>query len=314
MRILVTGSRGFVGRWVGAEIERAGHEWIPEAGPEEGPSGRLEVTDRTAVIARLAATRPDAVVHLAAISSGAATARDPGRAITIAVAGTLAVVDGLAASMALTGRRATLLVAGSGEVYGVPAADDLPLDEDAPVRPATPYAMTKLAQESIALRYGSAAGIRVIAVRAFNHTGPGQTTAFAVPAFAARIVAAKAARSTTIAVGDLDLRRDLTDVRDVAAAYRHLLELAAVDGLPPEGLVVNVASGRSVSLRDVVGELADLAGTAITPVTDPTLVRAGEAREIRGDPARLQALTGWQPIIPLRQTLTDILAGFESSV
>lgn len=304
MRILVTGSRGFVGRWVGAELERAGHERLPET---EGANGRLEITDRAAVIARIAETRPQAVIHLAAVSSGAASARDPARALAVAVDGTLAVIAGLAAVRERTGERPILLVAGSAETYGSPAADELPLDESSPLRPATAYAMTKVAQEAVSLRHGAAAGLRVIAVRAFNHTGPGQSTAFAVPAFASRIAAARASGASSIIVGDIDVRRDLTDVRDVADAYRRLVELAAAEGVPPDGLVVNVASGRSVLMRDVVAELADLADVAIEPIIDPALLRAGEAREIRGDPSRLETLTGWTATIPLRQTLRDVL-------
>jgi GDP-4-dehydro-6-deoxy-D-mannose reductase len=304
--VLVTGSRGFVGRWVGAELERAGHEWLPEA---DGASGRLEVTDRAAVVARLVETRPDAVIHLAAISSAAEASRDPDRAEVVAVDGTRAVIAGLAASRERTGTRPILLVAGSGEVYGAPTAADLPLTEDSPLRPATVYARTKLAQEATALGDGTAAGLQVIAVRAFNHTGAGQSPTFAVPAFAARILAARAAGASSIVVGDIDVRRDLTDVRDVANAYRRLIELAAAGQVGPNGLVVNVASGRSVLLRDVVAQLAALAGVEVEPVVDPALLRAGQPPEVRGDPARLQALTGWRPAIPLETTLRDVLAG-----
>jgi GDP-4-dehydro-6-deoxy-D-mannose reductase len=266
------------------------------------------VTDREAVVARITATHPDAVVHLAAVSSGAETARDPAHAIGVAVGGTLAIVAGLASLGRRTGERPILLVAGSSEIYGAPEASELPLVESSPVRPVTAYAMTKAAQEAVALRHGAAAGLRVIAVRAFNHIGPGQSPAFAVPAFASRIMEAKAAGRSSVAVGDIDIRRDLTDVRDVAEAYRRLIEFGAVGQVSSEGLVVNVASGRSVLLRDVVAELADLAGIAIEPVVDEALLRAREAREIRGDPARLTALTGWKPTVPLRRTLGDIIA------
>jgi GDP-4-dehydro-6-deoxy-D-mannose reductase len=307
--VLVTGSRGFVGRWVGAELQRAGHEWVPES---HLPDGRLEVTDRAAVIARLKVARPDAVIHLAAVSSAAAAASDPARALTIAVDGTRAVIDGLMEAHTGNGDPPILLVAGSGEIYGAPAADDLPLTELSPLRPGTAYAQAKAAQEDTALRAGSAVGLRVIAVRAFNHTGPGQSPTFAVPAFAARIVAARASGASSIVVGDIDVWRDLTDVRDVADAYRRLIELAAAGGVGTEGLVVNVASGRSVLLRDVVAQLADLAAVAIEPVADPALLRSGQPREIRGDPARLKGLTGWRPTIALETTLRDVLAAMEA--
>ena len=176
------------------------------------------------------------------------------------------------------------------------------------------YAKAKAAQEDTALRAGSAAGLTVIAVRAFNHTGPGQSPTFAVPAFAARIVAARESGASSIVVGDIDVWRDLTDVRDVADAYRRLIELADRGEVSAEGLVVNVASGRSVLLREVVAQLAALAGVAIEPVVDPALLRAGQPREIRGDPARLRGLTGWRPAIPLETTLQDVLTGREENV
>ncbi len=308
MRVLVTGSRGFVGPWVGAELERAGHEWVPES---PVPGGRLEVTDRTAVVARLKETRPDAVIHLAAVSSPPAAARDSGKALRIAVDGTRAVIEGLAEARPRNGDPPILLVAGSGEIYGAPAPNELPLTELSSIHPASAYAKAKAAQEDTALRSGSAAGLRVIAVRAFNHTGPGQSPTFAVPAFAARILVARETGASSIVVGDIDVRRDLTDVRDVADAYRRLIELAAGGGVDAEGLVVNVASGRSVLLRDVVAQLALLAGVAIEPVADPALLRAGQPREIRGDPGRLHRLTGWRPSISLETTLRDVLVGME---
>ena len=132
-------------------------------------------------------------------------------------------------------------------------------------------------------------------MRAFNHTGPGQRPVYAIPAFAARIRAAVAAGHGTFPVGDLDVWRDLSDVRDVAIAYRRLVEVAAIGGTSLRGLVVNVASGRSVALREVVATLVELSGSSIEAVTHPSLLRPGEAREIRGDPARLHELTGWRP-------------------
>ncbi len=154
---------------------------------------------------------------------------------------------------------------------------------------------------------GAAAGLRVIAVRAFNHTGPGQRPIYAVPAFAERILDAMADGRPTFRVGDLDVRRDLTDVRDVAVAYRRLVEVAWEVAPSMASQVVNVASGRAITLRDVVANLIELAGANLRPVTDPSLLRPGESAEIRGDPSRVRDLTGWRPTIPLDRTLRDVL-------
>ena len=306
MRILVTGSRGFVGRWMIAELRSADHVVLPDV---DDVGQRLDVTDRSAVVRRLRSARPDAVIHLAAIARPSEVAAAPERAFAVNVEGTRNVVEGL--SEAATERRESppiLLVTSSSEVYGVPAATELPLHEDSPLRPSSPYAHTKLEQEAVALEAAHTGGLLVVVVRAFNHTGPGQPPTYVVPAFAERIVSALAAHQTAFRVGDLEVRRDLTDVRDVAIAYRRLVDIAATRAMPPSGLIVNVASGRSVKLRDVVSNLLRLAGATIEPVLDPSLVRPGEAREIVGDPTRLAELTGWQPHIPLDQTLRDVLA------
>jgi GDP-4-dehydro-6-deoxy-D-mannose reductase len=259
------------------------------------------------MISAIAAFRPAAVAHLAAVSHATEVANDPGRALEIAVGGVLNVIEALAAAAAAGGPDPVLLVTGSSEVYGVPEPDELPLVEASLPRPETLYAMTKAAQEAVALLAGAQHGIRVIVTRSFNHTGPGQRPAFVIPAFAERILAAAASGPQNIPVGNLDVRRDLSDVRDVAVAYRRLMEVAADGGTPREGVVVNVASGRSVELRDVFTRLAALARLDVTPVTDPALVRPRDAPEIRADISRLQGLTGWSPAIDLDTTLNDVL-------
>jgi GDP-4-dehydro-6-deoxy-D-mannose reductase len=304
MRVLVTGATGFVGRWLIAELEAGGHEVLASGGSTRSGERRpVEVTDRSAVTAEIGRHRPDAVAHLAAVSFGPDAASDPGRALAINVGGTINVVGALGA---LGGARA-LLVTGSSEVYGAPDPHDLPLDEASAIAPRGTYGLTKVAQEAIALAHGRAMGLRVVATRSFNHAGPGQRTDFAIPAFASRIVAARQAGERSIRVGNIDVRRDITDVRDVVRAYRRLLELAAGGGTPADGLVVNVASGTSVAMRDVLAGLSAVAGFEVEPAIDPGLVRSDDPPDIRGDATRLRALTGWRPEIPLERTLADVM-------
>lgn len=301
MRIAVTGASGFVGRWLTTELEGAGHAVL-------SPRERVDVRDAHAMRAWFRAGRPDAVAHLAAVAAPREVAAAPDVARAIAVDGTIHVLEALAdvAPMGIA------LVAGSSEVYGRPTS--LPLDESMPPAPETPYGEVKAVQEAIALERGGTLGLRIVTTRSFNHTGPGQRTTFAIPAFAARIVAAQRSGSATFSVGNLDVRRDLSDVRDVTNAYRLLLEHAAGLGGGSPGLVVNVGSGRSVLLRAVVASLVRLAGGGVEPVTDPALVRLGEAPEIRADIRRIQELTGWQPRIELDQTLADVLAAASRDV
>ena len=296
MRIAVTGASGFVGRWLVAELERAGHVVVPS------PTRRVDVRDAAAIRAWFIGTRPEAVAHLAAVAAPREVAADPTAASAIAVGGTRHIIDALAA----TSSSGVVLVVGSSEVYGRPVR--LPLIESMPLAPETPYAQVKAEQENTALLNGRSMGIRIVATRSFNHTGPGQRTAFAIPAFAARIVEARRTGARTFAVGNLEVRRDISDVRDVVVAYRLLLEHAAENDAPGLGLVVNVGSGRAVRLRDVVATLVRQAGGGVEPVTDPSLVHEGGAPEIRADTTLLRAITGWQPRFALDQTLADVLA------
>lgn len=298
MKILVTGATGFVGRWLVADLVAAGHEVLPS-----GAAGRVDVTDRAAITAEIRAVRPDAIAHLAGVAYAPDASHNPSQALAVQVGGTLNVVHGLAA---LGGPR-ILLISGSSEVYGAPNPADLPLRETAPITPRGVYGMTKVAQEAVGLESGLALGLRVVVTRSFNHTGPGQRTDFAIPAFAARILAARAAGTDSIRVGDIDVRRDISDVRDVVRAYRLLLELAEDRGTSDHGLVVNVASGTSIAMRDAISAMSRQAGYEIRPSVDPDLIRTGEPAEIRGDPTRLRALVGWRPEISLARTLGDVV-------
>ena len=194
----------------------------------------------------------------------------------------------------------------SAEVYGVVTPDQLPLGEDTPTAPASPYAASKLAAEAVALQAWRGYGQGVIVVRPFNHIGPGQSPNFFVPALAKRIVDARRSGADSLRVGTLTTRRDFTDVRDVVAAYRLLME----EGAP--GDVYNVCSGTDCAMADVAALLLELAGADLRLETDPELVRPVDVPVLRGDARRLREATGWRPAIPLATTLADVLASWEA--
>ncbi len=286
MRAVVTGAGGFVGRWLTAHLAASGDDVVALGHAD------LDVTDPGAVEARMAELRPDAVYHLAAVAAASDARRDPVRAFEVNVLGTI----GLLEALRRVAPGCTVLVPGSAQAYGDVEPAELPLHEDRPLRPRDAYAATKAAQEHAALAFGDSSGLRVVVARAFNHTGPGQPPAFVVPSLAAQILAGGPAR-----VGNLDVARDFTDVRDVVRAYR----LLVLRGTP--GAVYNVCSGQAVSLRMILSMLGEITGTAADPIVDPARVRTGEPLELRGSHERLTAATGWQPSIELRETLADIV-------
>lgn len=302
MRVLVTGASGFVGRWLTTELEAAGHLVVP-FGPD------LDVRDAAAITKAVAEARPDAVAHLAAVAFAPDAAASAETAFEVAVRGTINVCEAIRQQA----RPPALVVSGSSEVYGAPAADELPLTEFAPLRASTPYALSKAAQESVALAYAARHSLRVVVTRSFNHAGPGQRDEFVVPALARRVLEMARGRAGDVPVGNLDVRRDISDVRDVTRAYRLLLESAVTGGCGPGGTVVNVSSGRSVSIREVVEEFCRLAGVDATLRIDPVLVRPNEAPEIRGDHALLRQLTGWQPVWTVEQTLASVWSELTSA-
>ena len=241
---------------------------------------------------------PDAIYHLAALSHVGESWASPSTVLRVNVLGTAEV---LAAARAL-GTDPVVLVVSSAEVYGSVRPEQLPLGEDAPMAPVSPYAASKAAAEEVARQAWRGYGQRVVLVRPFNHIGPGQAPTFAVSALARRIVQAARSGTRTLTVGNLTTRRDFTDVRDVVRAYRLLVE----HGRP--GQVYNVCSGHDTAIAEIVGRLMELTGVELTLEPDPSLVRPVDVPVLRGDHALLQAATGWKPEISLDETLVDVIS------
>jgi GDP-4-dehydro-6-deoxy-D-mannose reductase len=291
MKAVITGAGGFVGQTLVGHLEECGDEVV---GLDR--AGGPDITDSAAVRDAIARHRPDAVYHLAAVTHIGASWDSPLEVFRINAEGTLNVLS--ACTAAGVDR---VLVVGSADEYGAVRPEDLPLSEDAPLRPLTPYGASKVAADYLALQAFLGERLPVIRVRAFNHTGRTQSDRFMIPGLARRIAAAERDGRKEIPVGSLEPVRDFTNVEDVVVAYRLLVER----GEPGE--VYNVCSGVGHSVADVAGHLLGLARHAIELVSDPSLVRPVEVPRLVGDNRRLREVTGWAPAIPFEETLAAIL-------
>jgi GDP-4-dehydro-6-deoxy-D-mannose reductase len=300
VRALITGSAGFVGRHLSAHLHACGDEVIAL---DRHGADAVDITDAEAVRAAVSTARPQVVFHLAAVSHVGASWDAPRQVFRVNAEGTLHV---LRASVDAGVER--VVVVGSADVYGAVTAEDLPLEETAPLRPLTPYGASKAAADVLALQAFLGDELATIRVRAFNHTGPGQAAEFLVPGLAGRIARAERHGRVEVALGALDPVRDLSDVRDVVRAYRLLAER----GVPGEAY--NVCSGTGVSVGDVANRLLRLSERGLRITVDPALLRPVDVPRLVGDPAKLQAATGWEPAIPLEHTLRDVLEAARASV
>ncbi len=292
MRVFVTGGHGFVGSHLLAHLEGLGDEVIA---PDQH---EVELADQDGLTAAVTQASPDAIIHLAALAHVGESWADPARTFAVNAVGTLHLLEAARRVAPLP----RVLLIGSAEVYGPVAANDLPVTEDHRLIPVTPYAVSKVAGEYLGVQYHAGFGVPVVRARSFNHIGPSQAGRFVVSDIASRIVdAIKNGDTDAIRVGNLSARRDFTDVRDVVRAYRLLL----TDGVAGE--VYNVCSGVDVSIETLAKRLLALAEVDLRIEQDPKLMRPVDVPVFVGDNSRLRSATGWQPRIPLDDTLRDVL-------
>lgn len=311
-RILVTGASGFVGTW----LMRALREFPVDAGLELVSAGRgagcdvdLDVVDKTAVTTALRDFRPTAVVHLAAIAAPQEARKDPSQAWNVNFHGTV----NLASAVQHEVPDCRFIFAGSSEAYGqsFAEAEGAAMAEDRALKPMTVYGATKAAAD-IAVGQMYFDGLRSIRFRPFNHTGPGQTEAYVIPAFASQIARIEAGLAPpVIEVGNLEAYRDFLDVRDVVQAYA----LAALGkGRDAEGKVFNLASGKAVQIRMILDILVRLSGRDIKVVVAPERVRPVDIPTARGDASAAMYSLGWAPQFELEDTINAVLSDWKDRV
>jgi GDP-4-dehydro-6-deoxy-D-mannose reductase len=297
--LLLLGAGGFVGEQLAADARAGGLDLV--AATRQGGAGgpACDLLDPDSIAACLREARPDLVVNAAGSASVGRSWEHPAESFAVNATG----VRNLLEVVATGAPRAHVLCLSSADVYGVREPEELPLGEELETRPVTPYGEGKAAMEATCAEYARELGLRVAVARLFNLTGPGQSERFAIPGFARRIAAAERAGEEVVelALGNPAAVRDFVDVREGAAA---LLEISRRE---LEG-VYNLCSGRGTSIVALVEELADLARVPVKVRTDPSLARPADPPALVGDPGRLREATGFEPEIPLSQSLSDLLA------
>lgn len=307
-RVLITGALGFAGRYLTEALRRSYEDNVEivatakKAGQHAllGSVMALDVTDRATVEEAIARANPTHVVHLAGIAAPTAVNADPGEAWRVHLHGTL----NLARVILKQAPDCWLINVGSALVYGESAKEGRALDENALLAPLDEYSASKAAAD-LALGPLIRSGLKCIRLRPFNHTGPGQSEAFVVPAFAMQIARIEARLAPPIIrVGNLDAQRDFLDVRDVANAYA--LVMKNLERLE-SGTILNIASGIPRRISDILASLIARSRVEISIEPDPARQRPGDLPILLGDASRARRLLHWKPELPFEDTLTALL-------
>jgi GDP-4-dehydro-6-deoxy-D-mannose reductase len=319
---LVTGADGFVGQHLVALLQDAGmavHGVVRGEAPllRTLSAGRaagvcwhtgVELADASRLRQIAAETLPELVFHLAGVALPSEARREAEQALATNAGGTANLLTALAAGRLLrSDYDPAVLVTGSVAAYGRTAERGTPLRESDPLDPADAYAASKAAQEEVARAYAREEGLRVVVTRPFHHTGPGQVPPYVIPDWANQLRRIRAGElEPVLRVGDIAMERDFLDVRDVVRAYFELAQRAS--GFE----IYNVCSGRAVPLSHLLDLLQRVYEVKVRVVVDEERLRPGEARRYVGSAARLRAHTGWEPRLPLIQTLRDLARSLEA--
>lgn len=301
VRVAVTGASGFVGRWLMAHFRSMEVDAVPFF-----DNAGVGLEDAAGIRSILAKLQPDAVVHLAAVAAPADARKAPVAAFNTNLIGTL----NLASAILDVRPQTRMIFSGSSEAYGRSFATIAePLDENAPLEPQTLYGVTKASADML-LGQMAADGLNVVRFRPFNHTGPGQSDSYVVPAFARQIARIEAGRQKPIIeVGDLEAERDFSDVRDIVRAYAHAATMAEP---LPAGIAINLASGIPRPISLVLERLRGMSQTSIEIRADPMKFGAVGTRRAVGNATRANGLLDWRAEIPFEKTLHDVLEAWRA--
>lgn len=300
MKILVTGSEGFVGKHLRREFERQGHQVIGldrRPGPETMRADLRRADSLREIVGQI---RPDGVIHLAGEANVRRSWQQPAQTMELNVTCAANLLEALRQEAP----DARVLLVGSSDMYGSLPSGGEAVTEETPLSPMSPYAVSKAAQEGLGRLYCRAYGLQICMTRSFNHSGAGQGRGFIIPDFAWGIVQVERGQASALRVGNLEARRDYTHVEDIVRAYRLLLER----GTP--GQVYNVGSGQAYSGQEILDRLLALAAVPVPVEQDPARLRPSDMPVICCSHDRLTRDTGWQPEKGLEDILRDVLAWY----
>ena len=311
MRALITGVTGFAGSHLAEyllaqqpDVEVFGlYRWRSRMENIEGVQGRIrllecDLRDSTSTHHALQQSRPDYVFHLAAQSFVPSSWKAPNETMITNVVGQTNLFEGIRA----LGLDPTVQIACSSEEYGMVYPDEVPIKESNPLRPLSPYAVSKVAQDMMGYQYYESYGLKVVRTRGFNHTGPRRGHVFVTSNFCSQVAAIEAGlQKPVIRVGNLDALRDFTDVRDMVRAYW----LAVTKAKPGE--VYNIATGKGIHIREMLDMVLSYSKVEVKTEVDPERLRPSDVEILIGDASKFKADTGWEPRIPFEQTVQDLL-------
>lgn len=311
-KALIVGAAGFVGGYLARELMKDGGMEIhgtklpsQQLDMENVQMHDLDILHKEEMASLLFEIRPDYIFHLAAQSSVSVAWKNPGFTVDVNVKGAINLMDAVRELF----YKPRILLVGSGEEYGHVRAGEVPISEECHLRPGNIYAATKVCQNMIGSIYAEAYDMNLVLVRSFNHIGPGQAPIFVVSDFCRQAAQIEAGlKEPVMYVGNLDAKRDFTDVRDVVRAYALLMQQGKA------GETYNVGSGHACAIREVLDQILSIAAVSIRVETDQNKIRPVDVPVIEADISKLYQATGWTPAIPLTQTLQETLEDWRARV